>query len=178
MIGLERGSTGARQRAPSESRRRSVTIGLVDGTEETRTLGSFSLAQSELMFATATGAHAILPTERVAYIAYDASVHGRRAAHGAERYKIHVQGSQTKFLVLAVIATEPRAIGFSAAPADLHELLLVDDGVRGLIARKAQVEAIRPHVVQQGMRTLLQDGIEKCVTGQTDLKQVLAVGSR
>ncbi len=60
----------------------------------------------------------------------------------------------------------------------LHELLTNDDATRLLIARKAPVEEVRQVAIQSGMRTLLQDGIEKCLEGQTDLKQVLAVCSR
>jgi len=60
----------------------------------------------------------------------------------------------------------------------LHELLVSDDQTRLLIARKAPVEELRRNAIQGGMRTLLQDGIEKCLAGQTDLKQVLTVCSR
>jgi type II secretory ATPase GspE/PulE/Tfp pilus assembly ATPase PilB-like protein len=60
----------------------------------------------------------------------------------------------------------------------LHELLVSDDPTRMLIARKAPVEELRRQAIQGGMRTLLQDGIEKCLAGQTDLKQVFTVCSR
>jgi type II secretory ATPase GspE/PulE/Tfp pilus assembly ATPase PilB-like protein len=57
----------------------------------------------------------------------------------------------------------------------LHELLVSDDATRLLIARKAPVEELRQRATLAGMRTLLQDGIEKCLSGHTDLKQVLTV---
>lgn len=60
----------------------------------------------------------------------------------------------------------------------LHELLVTDPEIRLMIGRRAPVEGLRQHAVAHGMRTLLQDGIEKCLTGATDLKQVLAVCSR
>ena len=44
--------------------------------------------------------------------------------------------------------------------------------------RKAPVDEIRVLAVENGMTTLLQDGIEKAIDGRTDLKQVLAVCSR
>jgi type II secretory ATPase GspE/PulE/Tfp pilus assembly ATPase PilB-like protein len=47
-----------------------------------------------------------------------------------------------------------------------------------MIGRKALVEDLRTRAVAAGMRTLLQDGVEKCLIGATDLKQVLAVCSR
>ncbi len=60
----------------------------------------------------------------------------------------------------------------------LHEILENDDSMRKMIADKAPVQRIRAYAIDRGMRTLLQDGVEKCLTGATDLKQVLAVCSR
>lgn len=60
----------------------------------------------------------------------------------------------------------------------LHELLLNSDSLKPLIAHKAPVEQIRQRAMEEGMVTLLQDGIMKAMQGVTDLKQVLAVASR
>jgi len=60
----------------------------------------------------------------------------------------------------------------------LHELLLADEDIAEAIQRRAPVSDIRDLAVRGGMTTLLQDGIEKCLLGHTDLKQVLAVCSR
>ena len=60
----------------------------------------------------------------------------------------------------------------------LHEILENDDSMRKMIADKAPVQRIRSYAIENGMRTLLQDGIEKCLTGVTDIKQVMAVCSR
>jgi type II secretory ATPase GspE/PulE/Tfp pilus assembly ATPase PilB-like protein len=60
----------------------------------------------------------------------------------------------------------------------LHELLVTNPEIRSMIGRKAPAEDLRAHAVRSGMRTLLQDGVEKCLTGATDLKQVLVVCSR
>jgi len=60
----------------------------------------------------------------------------------------------------------------------LHELLLANDDIRLAIQRKATAEEIRDLSREGGMTTLLQDGIEKCVEGHTDLRQVLSVCSR
>jgi type II secretory ATPase GspE/PulE/Tfp pilus assembly ATPase PilB-like protein len=60
----------------------------------------------------------------------------------------------------------------------LHEVLVNDPQTRLMIARKMPVEDLRTHAIGRGMHTLLQDGVEKCLTGATDLKQVLAVCSR
>jgi len=57
----------------------------------------------------------------------------------------------------------------------LHELLVADEDIKRAIAKRAPVEEVRNFSIKGGMRTLLQDGIEKAVAGKTDLKQVLAV---
>ena len=60
----------------------------------------------------------------------------------------------------------------------LHELLVNNDEIRAAIQRKATTGEIRDLAQQAGMQTLLQDVVTKCLQGQTDLKQVLAVCSR
>ena len=60
----------------------------------------------------------------------------------------------------------------------LHELLVVSDEVRRAVARKEPVEAVRQAAIKGGMTTLAQDGIAKCLAGDTDMTQVLAVCSR
>jgi type II secretory ATPase GspE/PulE/Tfp pilus assembly ATPase PilB-like protein len=57
----------------------------------------------------------------------------------------------------------------------IHELLVTDPEIKHAIADKAPVERIRSAALKAGMRTLLQDGIQKVIAGQTDMKQVLAV---
>jgi len=57
----------------------------------------------------------------------------------------------------------------------LHEFLVVDDALRRAIQRKANITELRSLAAAGGMTTLLQDGIEKALDGQTDLRQVVAV---
>lgn len=60
----------------------------------------------------------------------------------------------------------------------LHELLVTDETIRVAIQRKAPAEEIRAMAAAGGMKTLMQDGISKCLLGYTDLRQVMAVCSR
>jgi type II secretory ATPase GspE/PulE/Tfp pilus assembly ATPase PilB-like protein len=60
----------------------------------------------------------------------------------------------------------------------LHELLVADDALRAAIARRASIDEIRALASRGGMGTLLQDGVEKAVLGDTDMRQVLAACSR
>jgi type II secretory ATPase GspE/PulE/Tfp pilus assembly ATPase PilB-like protein len=57
----------------------------------------------------------------------------------------------------------------------LHEVLVSNHEIRGLIARKGPVHEIRSAACATGMTTLLQDGVAKAIAGQTDMTQVLAV---
>jgi type II secretory ATPase GspE/PulE/Tfp pilus assembly ATPase PilB-like protein len=57
----------------------------------------------------------------------------------------------------------------------LHELLLGSDAVKKHIQEHARVAEIIATALEEGMRTLKQDGIEKVLQGITDIHQVRAV---
>ena len=57
----------------------------------------------------------------------------------------------------------------------IHELLEGTDEVKRLIQRNATVEEIRKKAMEEGMTTLLQDGIVKALKGDTTLEQVRRV---
>ncbi len=57
----------------------------------------------------------------------------------------------------------------------LHELLEGTDPMKSLIKHKSEIELIRKQAIADGMTTLKQDGILKCIQGLTDLKEVRKV---
>lgn len=57
----------------------------------------------------------------------------------------------------------------------LHELMVGSDRVKALIQERARVATLLSVALDEGMRTLRQDGIEKVLGGLTDLKQVRKV---
>ncbi|MEA3395174.1 MAG: ATPase, T2SS/T4P/T4SS family [Pseudomonadota bacterium] len=57
----------------------------------------------------------------------------------------------------------------------LHELLIADDRIKKLVQERARVAEIFAAAVENGMRTLKMDGMEKILLGLTDLKQVRSV---
>ena len=59
----------------------------------------------------------------------------------------------------------------------LHELLVVSPDLRQLVQRRAPASELRRTAIGEGMRTLKQDGIEKCLLGITDLAEVRAAAS-
>jgi len=57
----------------------------------------------------------------------------------------------------------------------VHELLVGTDDLKKAIQHRAPIDEIRKIAMQQGMRTLMQDAIEKAFKGLTDIKQARAV---
>jgi len=57
----------------------------------------------------------------------------------------------------------------------IHELLVATDDMKRMIQKREPIEKLRKQAMKDGMRTLLQDGIEKVVAGHTDFPQVRAV---
>jgi type II secretory ATPase GspE/PulE/Tfp pilus assembly ATPase PilB-like protein len=60
----------------------------------------------------------------------------------------------------------------------LHELLVSSEEIKQLIHARATVSALTKVAIAQGMTTLMQDGVLKCLQGVTDYKQVQAVAMR
>jgi type II secretory ATPase GspE/PulE/Tfp pilus assembly ATPase PilB-like protein len=57
----------------------------------------------------------------------------------------------------------------------LHELLIATDKLKKLIQEHSRVADMLAQCLEDGMRTLKQDGMEKCLTGVTHIKEVRAV---
>jgi type II secretory ATPase GspE/PulE/Tfp pilus assembly ATPase PilB-like protein len=57
----------------------------------------------------------------------------------------------------------------------IHEILVGSDALKSLIQSRARMEEIRAQAVEDGMTTLMQDGIRKVFLGMTDLIQVRKV---
>jgi len=57
----------------------------------------------------------------------------------------------------------------------LHELLIATDKIKKMIQEHARVAEMLAQSLDDGMRTLKQDGMEKCLTGVTHIKEVRSV---
>src|SRR3954471_11376644 len=57
----------------------------------------------------------------------------------------------------------------------LHELLIATDKLKKLVQEHARVAEMLAQCLDDGMRTLKQDGMEKCLAGVTHIKEVRAV---
>ena len=57
----------------------------------------------------------------------------------------------------------------------IHELMVVSDRMKALIQTRTRTGELLALAKSEGMKTLLQDGIEKVLQGMTTYKQVRAV---
>jgi general secretion pathway protein E len=57
----------------------------------------------------------------------------------------------------------------------IHELLVMDDEIRGLIMKNTDAVAIRRAATAAGMLTLREDGAAKVVAGETTIEEILRV---
>ena len=81
---------------------------------------------------------------------------------------------QDSYTVFRPIATEENPTGYYGRTSIL-ELLQMTDSIRRLIMQQATSGEIHDMAVQQGMRTMYQDGLLKCLQGVTTLEEVLRV---
>jgi type II secretory ATPase GspE/PulE/Tfp pilus assembly ATPase PilB-like protein len=61
--------------------------------------------------------------------------------------------------------------------AGVHEMMVVSRELRRLIQTGARAEALQHIALQEGMRTLRQDGIEKVLAGATTIEEVRATSN-
>jgi general secretion pathway protein E len=59
----------------------------------------------------------------------------------------------------------------------IYELIAVDEGLQGLVARNVPQDQIRAHVAASGFRTLRQDGLLKASRGISSVEEVMRVVS-
>src|SRR3989440_6989188 len=57
----------------------------------------------------------------------------------------------------------------------VSELLVVDEPFREAVLKKVPTSALEEIAIQQGMRTLWQNGIQRAITGQTTLEEIVRV---
>jgi len=81
---------------------------------------------------------------------------------------------QDSYTVYRPVATEESATGYFGRTSIL-ELLQMSDSIRRLIMQKATSGEIHDLAVKEGMRTMYQDGLLKCLEGVTTLEEVLRV---
>ena len=81
---------------------------------------------------------------------------------------------QDSYTVYRPVACEENPTGYYGRTTIL-ELLQMSDSIRRLIMQQATSGEIHEQAVNEGMRTMYQDGLIKCLEGSTTLEEVLRV---
>jgi general secretion pathway protein E len=81
---------------------------------------------------------------------------------------------QDSYTVYRPVATEDNPSGYFGRTSIL-ELLQMTDSVRRLVMQQATSGEIHEQAVKEGMRTMYQDGLVKCLKGITTVEEVLRV---
>jgi type II secretory ATPase GspE/PulE/Tfp pilus assembly ATPase PilB-like protein len=142
-------------------------------------LDPFSFADALLGILAQRLARALCKQCREQYSPEKAEIEELGQVYGPERFQKLLKEEHSFGLKLW------RAVGCGACSQSgykgrlgLHELLVAGDPLKRAIQKKAPVDEMRAMAREGGMTTLLEDGVQKVLAGQTDLKQVLAVCSR
>jgi general secretion pathway protein E len=81
---------------------------------------------------------------------------------------------QDSYTVYRPIATEENPTGYYGRTSIL-ELLPMSDSIRRLVMQQATSGEIHEQAIREGMRTMYQDGLMKCLQGVTTIEEVLRV---
>jgi type II secretory ATPase GspE/PulE/Tfp pilus assembly ATPase PilB-like protein len=102
---------------------------------------------------------------------YEELVHG----YGPEEWaQLGIPGSQDLRLYCGRGCDVCNHTGFKGRVA-IHELLLASDEIKSLVQSRTKTAVLLRQGKQEGMTTLVQDGIRKALMGETTYRQVRAV---
>jgi general secretion pathway protein E len=83
-------------------------------------------------------------------------------------------GERQRYTLYRPVPTELNPNGYRGRTTIL-ELLLMTDPIRRMVMKHATSGEIQDLAIAEGMRTIYQDGLEKCLAGLTTLDEVLRV---
>ena len=109
------------------------------------------------------------------YVGTPAEYEEIRQGYGPEHWdKLGIPQDNTFRLARGKGCETCNRTGFKGRVA-LHELLLGSDKLKRMIQTKARTEEMLKAAIEEGMTTLMQDGVQKALLGQTTFKEVKAV---
>ncbi len=82
--------------------------------------------------------------------------------------------SQDSYTVYRPLASEENPSGYLGRTSIL-ELLLMSDPIRRMVMQHATSGELQKQAISEGMRTMYQDGLLKCLRGTTSVEEVLRV---
>ena len=109
------------------------------------------------------------------YVGTPAEYEEIRQGYGPEYWdKLGIPQDNTFRLARGKGCETCKRTGFKGRLA-LHELLLGSDKIKRMVQTKARTEEMLKAAIEEGMTTLMQDGVQKALLGQTTFKEVKAV---
>jgi type II secretory ATPase GspE/PulE/Tfp pilus assembly ATPase PilB-like protein len=141
-------------------------------------LDSFNFADALLGVLAQRLARTLCKTCKVAYPASAEQIEEIRQAYGAAAFDAGgLVGPAEVRLYRGAGCTECNQSGYRGR-VGLHELLVATPEIKRLIQQRARIAEVAACGQQEGMTTLLQDGVLKVLAGVTDMHQVKAVASK
>ena len=120
----------------------------------------------------------LCPACKEAYQPDETAWSALRQAYGEDAFAaLDLPGPSDATLYRAKGCEVCQGLGYKGRVA-VHELLVASEDVRHAVQSRARVTDVAALARQQGMTTLLQDGVLKVLGGLTDLTQVKAVAER
>ena len=81
---------------------------------------------------------------------------------------------QDRYTVYRSVPSQDNPSGYLGRTTIL-ELLIMSDAIRRMVMQHATSGELQKQAVSEGMRTMYQDGLLKCLQGKTTLEEVLRV---
>lgn len=136
---------------------------------------SFSFADAMLGVLAQRLARRICKNCKEQYVASEEEYEELRQGYGPEYWdKLGIKQDNAFRLCRGKGCETCNRSGFKGRIA-LHELLEGTDGMKKLVQTKARTEEMLKAAIEEGMTTLVQDGIQKVLQGHTSYKEVKAV---
>ncbi|HEV8619838.1 MAG TPA: GspE/PulE family protein [Nitrospiraceae bacterium] len=109
------------------------------------------------------------------YVGTPAEYEEIRQGYGPEHWdKLGIPQDNTFRLARGKGCETCKHTGFKGRVA-IHELLLGSDNLKRMVQTKARTEEMLKAAIEEGMTTLMQDGVQKTLLGHTTFKEVKAV---
>lgn len=104
--------------------------------------------------------------------------HALAVAYGEEAFaRLHIPDGEQFVLFRAKGCEACHKTGYKGRMG-VHELLVTTEGIKNLIHTRAPAAELSKVAIAQGMTTLMQDGLHKCLQGWMDYKHVQSVAMR
>jgi len=96
----------------------------------------------------------------------------RREASAREKQLFKARGMEIEWVMRGDGCPNCNQTGYRGRIA-IHEVLLIDDHIRNLVANAATTSVIREYVREKGMKFLIDDGFDKVKQGITTTEEIL-----